>query len=250
MAIISVAMGCDPVKKDQAKEDNKEFAAFLQKYYDERMQLYPIEATANGDNRFNDLLPADFTDSYRSKLKEFFEDYKSALAKMDAEQMNDNDKASYDIFKYEMETTLEGLTHHYMGGSAIADNSYIPFDQFNGLPLLMGQMGGGTGNQPFKTVQDYDNWLKRATAFSAWTDSAIVYFKKGMAANYVLPKALVVKMIPQMQAMVTDSATKSLFYEPIKLMPASFSEADKSRLTAAYIDLIQQHIVPSYKHLA
>ena len=111
-------------------------------------------------------------------------------------------------------------------------------------------MGGGTGNQPFKTVADYDNWLQRASAFSAWADSAIVYFKKGIAINYTLPKSLVIKMIPQMQAMVTDSAVNSLFYTPVKLMPAGFSKADKTRLTSAYKTLITGQLVPSYKRLA
>jgi uncharacterized protein (DUF885 family) len=111
-------------------------------------------------------------------------------------------------------------------------------------------MGGGTGYQPFRTPIDYDNWLQRAAAFSSWTDSAIVYFKKGIALNYILPKAAVIKMIPQMQAMVTDSVTKSIFYGPVKSMPANFSETDKKRLTLAYNNLINHQIVPSYKKLA
>jgi len=233
----------------QQKEDNKELATLFDKYYDERMQLFPLEATMNGDTRFNNLLPADFTESYRSKLKDFFTRYNSAIAKFDREQLNDNDKKSYDIFKYEMDMGLEGLTNHFMGSTSVTDNDYIPFDQFNGVTLLMGQMGGGTGNQPFKTVADYDNWIQRAKAFSPWADSAIVYFKKGIAANYVLPKTIVVKMIPEMQAMVTTDATKSLFYTPVTLMPATFSDADKKRLTTAFVDLINNDIVPSYKKL-
>ena len=185
-----------------------------------------------------------------AKLKDFFNKYKVALSTFDREQLNDNDKISFDILKYEIDMGIEGLVNHHVGSSDLIDNTYIPFNQFRGVPLLLGQMGGGTGNQPFKTPTDYDNWLQRAAAFSSWTDSAIVYFKKGMALNYVLPKAAVVKMIPQMQAMVTDSAVKSLFYEPIKLMPANFSETDKKRLTVAYINLINHQIVPSYKKLA
>jgi uncharacterized protein (DUF885 family) len=213
-------------------------------YYNERMQMYPLEATINGDNRFNNLLPADFTDSYRKKLIGFFNSYKVSLNSFDREQLNDNDKISFDVLKYEIDISLEGLIHFY------TYTNYMPFDQFNGTPLLLGQMGGGTGYQPFKNPADYENWLQRAAAFSSWTDSAIVYFKKGMALNYILPKAAVIKMIPQMQAMVTDSVTKSLFYGPIKSIPASFSETDKKRLTLAYINLINHQIVPSYKKLA
>jgi uncharacterized protein (DUF885 family) len=249
IACIIVIASCKLSNSNQQKEDNKELAALLEKYYDKRMELFPLEATVNGDNRFNHLLPADFTDSYRAKLKDFFSQYLTYLKVFDKETLNDNDKASYDLFKYEMQMGLDGLAVNYMGSSALGDNSLIPFDQFNGLTLTLGQMGGGTGNQPFKTVKDYDNWVQRATAFGAWADSAIVYFRKGMAANYVLPKTIVVKMIPQMEAMVTDSVTKSLFYEPIKLIPATFSDADKKRLTDDFTKMIAQHLVPSYKKL-
>ena len=111
-------------------------------------------------------------------------------------------------------------------------------------------MGSGTGPQPFHTVQDYDNWIKRAGAFKAWADSAIVYFRKGMPTGYVLPAKLVVKMIPQMQDMVTADVTKSLFYGPIKNMPDSFAKADKERLTRAYKGLIQDTLSPAFQRLA
>jgi uncharacterized protein (DUF885 family) len=248
LIVISMMTSCKP-GQNSSKEGNKEFAVMLGSYYNDRMQLYPLEATVNGDNRFNNLLPADFTDSYRAKLKGFFSRYQDSLKNFDREELNENDQISYDIFNYEMKMGLEGLDHHFMGSNVLFDNSYMPFDQFNGIPLMLGQMGGGTGNQPFKTVKDYDNWLQRAGAFSAWADSAIVYFKKGVLANYVLPKALVVKMIPQMRAMVTDNPRTSLFYEPVKLMPSTFSESDKSRLTTAYTDLINKQIVPAYKKL-
>jgi uncharacterized protein (DUF885 family) len=244
LTIIFIASSCKPGKINQVKEDNKEFARLLDKYYDERMQMFPLEATNNGDNRFNNMLPADFTDSYRKKLIAFFNIWQNSLTTFDREQLNDNDKISYDILKYEIDISLEGLIKFY------PFYDYMPFDQFKGTPLLLGQMGGGTGNQPFKTPTDYDNWLQRAAAFSSWTDSAIVYFKKGMALNYILPKAVVVKMIPQMQAMVTDSVIKSLFYGPIKSMPANFSKPDKDRITIEYVNLINKQIVPSFKKLA
>ena len=223
-----------------ASDNNKELANVLEQYFDEKMQLFPLEATINGDNRFNNLLPADFTDSYRSKLKDFYTKNTAAIKTISRDSLNENDKISYDIFTYEMHMALEGLSFK---------TNYQPFDQFNAVPLMLGQMGGGTGNQPFKTVVDYDNWLGRAAAFSNWTDSAIVYFKKGIAAKYVLPKALVVKMIPQLQFIVSDSATVSIFYLPIKNMPATFSDSDKIRLTGLYTTLIQKQLVPAYKKL-
>ena len=180
-----------------------------------------MEATLNGDNRYNNKLYADFTDGYREKIKHFFTAFGDSLKQFDRGKLNDNDQVSYDIFKREMEMGVEGL-----GLNA----QFLPFNQFYALPLDLGTMGSGEGNQPFKTVQDYDNWLARAGAFPAWADSSIEYFKKGMATNFVLPKALVIKMIPQMQALVVKDATKSLFYGPISKLPTTFSDADKKTI--------------------
>ena len=236
IAITSCKLSNSPVQK----EDNKEMSVMFDKYYEERLQLFPLDATQNGDNRFNDQLHVDFTDSYRAKLKEFYQLYLNSVTKFNRDSLNDNDQISFDIFKHEMEMSIEGLSFH---------DNYIPCQQFWGLPLTMGQLGSGTGNQPFKTVKDYDNWLQRASQFSVWTDSAIVYFKKGMEANYVLPAVLVKKMIPQLDAMQVDDAAKSLFYGPITKMPSGFNDEDKKRLTQAYVNLINQQLLPSYKKL-
>jgi uncharacterized protein (DUF885 family) len=50
--------------------------------------------------------------------------------------------------------------------------------------------------------------------------------------------------------MVVTDAKKSLFYGPINLLPASFSAADKERLTKEYEASILTVIVPTYKKLA
>ena len=238
--IIAVIASCNTKPSNQVKEANKDLATMLDKYYEERLQLFPLEATSNGDNRYNDKLYADFTNSYRETLKSFYSKYSTEIEKFKRDDLNDNDKISYDVFKREMTMSLKGLTFQ---------DNLTPLNQFWGKHLDMGQLGSGDGNQPFKTVKDYDDWIKRASAFSLYVDSAIVYFKKGIAANYVLPKTLTVKIIPQCKSIVVDDVTKSLFWGPIKKLPATFSDADKQRITAEYTKLIKEQIVPSYKKL-
>lgn len=243
LVVSSILNGCtnnDPTV--QPKENNKDLAAFFENYYNERMSMFPLEATANGEKGFNDQLQVEFTDEYVAKLQAFFNRYLSALEKFDRENLNENDKTSYDVFKHEMTTNLEGLKYHF--------TTYIPFQQFWGLPLTMGQLGSGDGNQPFKTVEDYDNWIKRATVFNTWADSAIVYFRRGIASGIVLPEKLVVKMIPQMEAMLTKDVTQSVFYGPVTKMPADFAAGDKQRLTEAYKTLISTQLIPAYQKLA
>ncbi|AEW01418.1 hypothetical protein A4D02_05355 [Niastella koreensis] len=251
LLIICSLAACKNKKAATAPESsNKELAALFEKYYMDRMALLPVEATINGDSLHNDQLPAEFTDSYRQKLTDFFAANLQDIQHFNREQLNETDRTSYDIFKREMEMSIEGLKHKYFSSIDYSIDGYVPFNQFYGLPLSFGQMGSGAGAQPFNTVRDYDNWLKRAAAFPAWADSAIVYFKKGIDAGNVLPAKLVVKMIDQMQNMVATDVTKSLYYGPVKNMPAGFPEADKKRLTAAFTPLIKTTLSPAFQKLA
>ena len=224
----------------QTKENNKALADLFKAFNEDSYKLYPVQATANGDLRYNDQLPVTFTDSYNKKVKSFNTKYLTELKKFDRKNLNANDKLSFDVFKYDREMALEGLTLKL---------NRMPSNQMNSFELTMGQLGSGTGAQPFKTVKDYDNWISRAKKYTAWSDSTIVYFRKGMAEGMVLPKALVVKMIPQLKSLQADVVEKSVFYGPVNIFPKSFTDADKKRLTEEFTNLIITYINPSYKKL-
>ncbi len=198
---------CQLSNRNVTGEDNKELAALLDNYYEERLQFYPIEATINGDERYNDRLLIDFTDEHRLKLRSFYKDQLTYLTRFDRENLNTNDQLSYDVLKRELEVNIEAL--------GFKDN-YMPLNQFSSTHLIFMQMGSGQVYQPFKTVEDYDNWLKRASVFPAYIDSAIVYFKKGMGSGYVLPKILVERMIPQFRSVITDTAAVQFVLWPCK----------------------------------
>ncbi|QIL75542.1 DUF885 domain-containing protein [Hymenobacter sp. HDW8] len=217
-------------------------AALFEAYWEDQARLDPLNATAQGDNRYNNRLPNDQTQAFRDTLRTTYQNYLTQLQKFDREKLSDNDKISYDIFQYDLKQRVEWLKFNLW---------MIPFQQFWGLPINMGLYGAGVGNQPFKTVKDYENWLGRVQGFTVWADSAIGNFRRGMKAGVVLPKALVVKMLPQMRApdMVPTDPTKSLFYGPINNLPKDFSNADKQRLTEAYKKAITTQVVPTYKKL-
>ena len=216
---------------------NKSLHQLFESYYQERLKLFPLEATSSGDNRYNHLLPNDGSVQFRQQTQNFYSKYKTALARYKASSLNDADKISYDILGNLVNRALEGQKLH---------PEYIPFAQFYSLPLAMGQLGSGKGNQPFTTVRDYENWLKRIAAFATWTDTAIANFRKGMKAGVVLPKALVVRMIPQMESLSESDTSKSLFYGPVRNFPGSFTGAEKARLTNAYHQAISSQLIPSY----
>lgn len=209
-------------------------------YWEDKLKLSPLEATSTGDNRYNDILPNDGSVAYIAQAKQFYTRYLDSIKTFNRDNLTENDRISYDIFKREMEMQLESFSFH---------EELMPLNQFWGLQITFGLLGSGDANQPFKTVKDYDNFLGRINGFAVWTDTTVANMRRGMAEGYIQPKTLIVKMIPQVKAFVTKDAQSNLFYSPIKKMPAEFSDADKARLTAAYTKAITEKIIPSYKKL-
>jgi uncharacterized protein (DUF885 family) len=251
LLICCIFSSCKLMHPDRSIPNNKAFGRVLNEYFNDRMKYYPLEATQNGIMRYNDQFPVDFTDSYLDTLRNFFGGYLSKTLVFDRDKLNQNDQISYDIFIREMKINLEGIDLHLaINYIAMPNIQYMPFNQFEGIPLFLGQMGSGSGIQPFNTVTDYDNWIKRASKFQAWADSAIVYFRRGLQNGYILPRSLVEKMIPEMHSMVVQDVTKSIFYTPVILIPDSFSTADKASINSRFSFLIADVLVPSYKKLA
>jgi uncharacterized protein (DUF885 family) len=219
--------------------DSQEVKQICENYYQERLPLYPFEATSQGDTRYNDQFPIEISEAHRAKLGIFYKKYQAELAKLDATKLNANDKMSYDILKWECDINLESLTF---------PEHLMPINQFDCKTLMLPQQGSGAGSQPFKTPKDYDDWLKRMSVIPAWADTAIANMKRGVAAGWVLPKSLASKVLPQLKEVAAPVA-KNIFYTPITQLPKDFSAEDKKRLTIAYTDAINQWINPSYQKL-
>ena len=212
------------------------------KYYEGYLKMYPLEATMQGDSRYNDLLSNNISSEFISKEIEFYTDTQKKLKSIDYDDLSDEQKTVYDVLDYTLKDKIERYAYH---------PELMPFSQFEGLPLDFPLLGSAEGNQPFKTTQDYDNWLKRIDAFVIWMTTAEKNFREGMKQNVVLPKKLVVKMIPQMHSeeIITEDFDKNIFYGPIKKMPKNFSAKDKEKYKILYQEAISSKIIPAYQKM-
>jgi uncharacterized protein (DUF885 family) len=58
------------------------------------------------------------------------------------------------------------------------------------------------------------------------------------------------KMIPEMQSLEVTDITRSIFYTPVQMMPVSFSEEEKQKITSDLSNTITTILGPSYKKLS
>ena len=211
-------------------------------YHEQFLILFPLEATAFGDARYNDQLQIDISPDFAAKKTQFYTQTLERLRAIDRQSVRDSLQLAAEILDYELSSRLEAIPFNF---------DRIPFNQFEGLPLSFGQMGSGSGSHPFKTVKDYDDWLKRIDSFSVWSLAAIERFREGMKDGYVLPKILVERMVTQLldPTIVCDDPEQNLFYGPIKLMPKSFSDLERNRLVVSYQSRIAKQVVPAYRRM-
>ncbi len=212
----------------------------LVEYNEERLKLNPLEATFQGDNRYNDQLPNILAAEHREELNDFYQQAADKLSKVDRNTLNANEKVSYDVLRWETDINREALAFR---------EDLLPLDQFNGFHLMIGQLASGQSAQPFKTTEDYDNWLGRASAFTRMLDTAMMRMQEGISKGYVLPSSLIVKLQPQLDDLTKEPLEDHLFYGPIRSLPDDITGEDRKRLIADYRTMVQK-ITAKFTELA
>ncbi len=214
--------------------------ALYAEFWEENLALNPLRATFVGDPRYNNRLPNFLSADHQDEVRKFQQRYLERARAIGSDGLTGQDRLSYDIFVRDRQMTLEGMQF---------PDRLQPIDQFGSIVSLLAQLGSGTNAQPFVTVADYDNWLERASQAPVLFEQAIANMREGMAQGVVQPRVLMVKVLPQLDALIIDDPEKSVFWGPITMLPESFSAADRARLTTAYRALIQDVITPSYRKL-
>ena len=226
--------------KDMSEDQSVAFNQMLDDYYEEGLKLNPLSATFAGDNRYNDLFPNPLSDEFVKQAKAYYNKYREKLNDFDESEMTDSEKMTKAILKWECDINLDGFNF---------SNDLRPIDQMWSPHLMVGQLASGQSAQPFKTVEDYENWLKRLDGYTDWMQSAEAKMRKGIELGNVLPKSLIVKVLPQLESGTIEDLDQHLFFAPIKNMPDDFSDDDKQLLTDAYTKKLNEKIIPAYKSL-
>ena len=216
------------------------YLALVDGYFNETLKLEPIYATFVGVNDYNDQFGGSLSEEYLKARHDLNTRYLKEVKAIDRSKLPASLQLSYDMFTYDRNVALvsETFPEHFM-----------PMNQFYSTVISMVQLGSGESAQPFQTVKDYNNWLSRLDGFIQWTKLAQVRMNEGIESKVVLPRILVERIIPQLQAQLVTKAEDSLFYAPITQLPESFSEQEKQTITADYTVLINSKLLPALSDL-
>jgi len=207
-------------------------------YWEALLKLNPLQATFQGDARYNDQLPDFGSAEYREQVRAFNERWLKAVEAIGKDGLQGQDLLSYEIFVTERRNALDA--ERFPGWM-------MPVNQMGSIVSYAVLLGSGTNAQPFATVADYDAWLARAARIPVLLDTEIANMRAGIEANVVQPRVVMEKVLPQFDAILVEDPEKSPFWAPVTQFPDGIAEADRTRLTTAFRTLITDQLNPAIK---
>jgi uncharacterized protein (DUF885 family) len=225
----------------KASQAQKQLAKIAAAFHTARCKFDPLLfGTANGDSRYDDQIGLAISPKVRAAQFTLYRAMQKQLMAVHRDQLGAQDQLTYDLLSYELNNALqlESFPDHL-----------LPLNQFDNVPSTLANYAGGTGSQPLETVKQYQAYLSRLNQLPVWIDQAIANMKEGMRSGIVQPKAITVAMLPQFQNLRAATPEASIYYSPVTRFPASFSDADKKQLTAAYLKAVSSGIAPALTRL-
>ena len=229
-----------PVAPARAVPKQVQLERLYDEYWDASMRLNPLQATFQGEARYNDQLPNILSAAWRQQSHDFTTEWLGKVERLGSDGLQGQDLLSYEIFVRDARASLAAERY---------PSWMMPISQYYNIGSIMAILGAGAGAQPFNTVQDYDTWSRRSLGIPELFDQAIDNMRQGMKAGVVQPRDLMEKVLPQLDAVIKPTAEESIFWSPIRTMPNTIAAEDKARISAEYKRMIELRIMPAYRAL-
>jgi len=204
--------------------------ALFEEYFQLGLKNSPERATSLGDYRYNALL----SDASMAAIARQHAEADAFLARLRAiptDGMSDTDLLSHEL-----------LERQFQQGDRNYDlkNYEMPINQENGVHTSLADLPLSV---PFDSVQHYEDYIARLHQIPRVLDQVTDVLRQGIKDGLTPPRMILEKLPAQCDGIITANP----FILPTKKFPASFSDADKQRLTAEMNRAVNDDVFPAYR---
>ncbi len=202
-------------------------------YYETSLRESPERATSVGDYRYNDRLSDDSLAGIARRHATQVA-FAARLRAIPIDGMTEQDALSHRLLQRSFERGDEDYA---------LKNYEMAVNQQNGIHTSLADL---PLSMPFDSVKHYEDYVARLHAIPVALTQTVEVLRAGERDGLMPPKFLIAKLPAQCAGVLAANP----FALPLKKFPASFSDADKQRLTAAINAAIATDVVPAYKSFA
>ncbi|WP_084374419.1 DUF885 domain-containing protein [Reichenbachiella faecimaris] len=222
-------------------------------YHQFKLKINPIEGTNAGLEGYNDQLVNYLSAEVQADMIVDYNTFLEAIAAINLNTLSEADRMSIQVMQWDCMIKKEGLENPMASVASpvfdLPNINWLPINQIFSFHLYFTTFADVGGAQPFNTAEDYDNWYKRIQAFVLWLETAQTNMKEGMTQGVVLPKAIIKKVIGQMDQFTNPDVENHVFYAAVRNMPDSISAEERARIASNFQDLIANELIPAYQSL-
>ena len=205
----------------------------FEEFYQNNLRNSPERATSIGDYRYNGHLD-DVSIAATARQHAENDAFLARLRAISTEGMGDTDRLSHDLLERQL---AQQDTNYDL------KNYEMPVNQQNGTHTSLADLPLGV---PLDTVPHYEDYIQRLHQIPRVLSQTADVLRQGMKDGLVLPRFLIEKLPGQCDGIIAANP----FLLPAKKFPASFSEADRQRLTAAITKAATDDVLPAYRTFA
>ncbi len=217
-----------------AEDEAARLHALFDQEWEWRLQQYPRMATNVGRHEWNDQLAAMSLSAHRRRAEARLA-FLTRLAGIDRSQLSNADQINYDMFKRQLELSIQD---YQFGGYQ------MPINADSGFHSSFARLATRV---PLKTASDYENYIARLNGIKTYFEEQILAMRGGIKTGMTLPKVVLKGIEQTIDAHIVDDPTKSGFWKPFEEFPSSVPEADRERLQAAGRQAIAESAIPAYQ---
>jgi uncharacterized protein (DUF885 family) len=200
------------------------------------LKMNPMIATAVGDYRYNDQLGDYSLAASAARHSRDVADL-ARIKAIDSAGFPEQDLVSHDLFLREVQQSVDDydLKEFEMPFSSIGLGGGI-LARLADMPLSM----------PFNSVKDYENYIARLHQIPKALQQTEQVLHAGVN-DHLVPVRFIAEKIPvQAEGVITANP----LVLPLKKFPASFSGADKKRLSDEITDTVNKEVFPAFRQFA
>jgi uncharacterized protein (DUF885 family) len=236
LAVFQVILGLAACSLEPSGGEPQEFPALLDEIWEFEVREDPLFATTTGDARYDARLPA-VTLEDENRRAAARREFLGRLEAIDAATLAEQDRITWGVQARQLR---ERIDEHELGGTL------LPFRSDDGFHIAFARLPGG---MPFRTTQEYENYIARLNAYPAWVDQWIGVLREGLRVGATTPRVVLEGYDLTMSSHIVDDVETSLFWPPFANMPATMPDAEQTRLREAGRAAIGSGVVAGYRKL-
>jgi uncharacterized protein (DUF885 family) len=205
-------------------------------YWANEMAEDPFSATSSGVFEYNDQVPGVAPDDQARRAAQASE-FQARLRAIDHDALSKDDQLNADL--------LEFILKHKVALSEY-ERWRIPFLADTGFHTNFGYIVSST---PFRTEEDYVDYLQRLQALPGFIAQNIENMRQGLADGFTQPKEILPFILPSFEAQVKDNAAAHPYYAPFNDMPSTISDRRQRSLRREANTVLSNEVIPAFANL-